>query len=105
MLTMDVKDFSEKISQAEVIILDVRTPEEFAEGYIEGAKNIDFYHADFESQITSLAKDVTYAIYCRSGKRSGHAIEMMRDAGFEDLFNLDGGIIDWAQTGMPLVTS
>jgi rhodanese-related sulfurtransferase len=102
---MDVKDFSEKIAQAEVIILDVRTPEEFAEGYIEGAKNIDFYHADFESQITSLAKDVTYAIYCRSGKRSSQAMEIMQEFGFENLYNLEGGIIEWTNTGMPVVSS
>lgn len=105
MLNLSVEEFAQKIAQEGVMILDVRTPEEFAEGYIAGAENLDFYRADFESEVTSLKKEVTYAVYCRSGKRSVLAIEMMHDAGFQDLFNLGGGIIDWVDTGMPVVTS
>ena len=101
MLNLKVEEFAEKIAQENGRILDVRTPEEFAEGYIEGAQNIDFHRDDFEIEINVLDKQVTYAVYCRSGKRSGLAAHMMQEAGFISVFNLDGGIIDWAKAGMP----
>jgi rhodanese-related sulfurtransferase len=102
---MDVLEFSKKITESGVVILDVRTPGEFAEGYIEGARMIDFQGGSFETEIASLDKDVTYAVYCRSGNRSGQAVKIMQDAGFLNLFNLEGGVIDWANQGMPLVNN
>jgi len=100
---MDVLEFSKKITESGVVILDVRTPGEFAEGYIEGARMIDFQGGSFETEIASLDKDVTYAVYCRSGNRSGQAVKIMQDAGFRNLYNLEGGVIDWANQGMSLV--
>ena len=105
MLNLGVKEFSEKITEEGVRILDVRTAEEIAEGYIEGAQFEDFYGEDFKIKIESLDKEFAYAVYCRSGKRSGNAIEIMQDAGFHNLFNLEGGIIDWASAGMPMVSN
>ena len=102
---MNVSEFSKKIAESGVVTLDVRTAEEIAEGYIEGSQSIDFYREDFEIEINTLEKQLTYAVYCRSGKRSGKAIEIMQEAGFHNLFNLDGGIIDWANAGMPLVNN
>lgn len=103
--SMDVLEFSKKITESGVVILDVRTPGEFAEGYIEGAQLIDFQSGNFENEIASLDKDVTYAVYCRSGNRSGQAVRLMHDAGFHTVYNLEGGVIDWANQGMPLVNS
>jgi rhodanese-related sulfurtransferase len=100
---MDVLEFSKKITESGVVILDVRTPGEFAEGYIEGARLIDFQNGNFETEIADLDKNATYAVYCRSGNRSGQAVKIMQDAGFLDLFNLEGGVIDWANQGKPLV--
>ena len=100
---MNVSEFSKKISESGVVILDVRTPGEFAEGYIEGAQNIDFQSGNFENEIAVLDKNVTYAVYCRSGNRSGQAAKIMHDAGFHDVYNLDGGVIDWTSEGMMLV--
>ena len=100
---MNVVEFSKKITESGVVILDVRTPGEFAEGFIEGAQMIDFQSGNFEAEIGSLDKDVTYAVYCRSGNRSGQAVKIMQDAGFLNLFNLEGGVIDWANQGMSLV--
>jgi rhodanese-related sulfurtransferase len=100
---MNVVEFSKKITETGVVILDVRTPGEFAEGFIEGAQMIDFQSGNFEAEIESLDKDVTYAVYCRSGNRSGQAVKIMQDAGFLNLFNLEGGVIDWANQGMSLV--
>jgi rhodanese-related sulfurtransferase len=105
MLNLNVKEFAEAIAQEGVTILDVRTPEEFAEGFIEGARNIDFYRDDFEIEINSLDKESSYALYCRSGKRSGQAAQMMQEAGFLSVSNLDGGMIDWANAGMPRVNN
>ena len=105
MLNLNIKEFAEKIAQEGVAILDVRTPEEFAEGFIEGARNIDFYRDDFEIEINSLDKESSYALYCRSGKRSGQAAQMMQEAGFLSVSNLDGGMIDWANAGMPRVNN
>jgi rhodanese-related sulfurtransferase len=102
---MNVLDFSNKITESGVVILDVRTPGEFAEGYIEGARMIDFQGGSFETEIASLDKNATYAVYCRSGNRSGQAVKIMQDAGFLNLFNLEGGVIDWENQGMPLVNN
>jgi rhodanese-related sulfurtransferase len=100
---MNVSEFSKKITESGVVILDVRTPGEFAEGYIEGAQNIDFQSGNFENEIAALDKNVTYAVYCRSGNRSGQAAKIMHDAGFHEVYNLDGGVIDWTSEGMMLV--
>jgi len=105
MLSLGVKEFSEKIAEEGVRILDVRTPDEISEGYIEGAQFVDFYREDFKIEIESLNKEFAYAIYCRSGKRSSQAMEIMQEFGFENLYNLEGGIIEWTNTGMPVVSS
>jgi rhodanese-related sulfurtransferase len=102
---MNVEDFSKKTAESGVVILDVRTPGEFMTGHIQGALNIDFESGSFESQIESLDKNGTYAVYCRSGNRSGQAVKVMQDAGFKNIYNLDGGVIDWANSGLPLVNN
>ena len=102
-VNLNVSEFSQKITEPDVIILDVRTPEEFASGHIEGALNIDFNSGDFANEITRLNPSETYAIYCRSGNRSGQAASIMHKAGFHDVSNLDGGVIDWTDAGLPLV--
>jgi len=102
---LSVSEFSSKVAEAGVITLDVRTPGEFNEGHIEGALLVDFQSGNFENEIASLDKSKTYAVYCRSGNRSGQAVKVMSDAGFTDLYNLDGGVIDWANAGLPLVNN
>jgi phage shock protein E len=102
---MNVEDFSKKTAESGVVTLDVRTPGEFMTGHIQGAQNIDFEGGSFESQIESLDKNGTYAVYCRSGNRSEQAVKVMQDAGFKNIYNLDGGVIDWANSGLPLVNN
>lgn len=102
---MNVSEFSKKISEAGVITVDVRTPGEFMTGHIQGARNIDFESGSFESDIAALDKNATYAVYCRSGNRSGQAVAMMHDAGFHNVYNLEGGVIDWTNSGMMLVNN
>jgi len=104
-MDLSVSEFSSKVTEAGVITLDVRTPGEFNEGHIEGALLVDFQSGNFENEIASLDKSKTYAVYCRSGNRSGQAVKVMSDAGFTDLYNLDGGVIGWANAGLPLVNN
>lgn len=75
---------------AKVVVLDVRTPEEYSEGHVTGSLNIDVTNKDFLKNIKGLNKADTYKIYCRSGKRAGKAIDEMKNAGFKDLENLGG---------------
>jgi rhodanese-related sulfurtransferase len=100
---LSVNEFSSKIAESGVVTLDVRTPGEFAEGYIEGARLIDFQSGNFENEIATLDKNATYAVYCRSGNRSGQAVKVMKDVGFSNVFNMNGGVIEWANAGLPLV--
>jgi phage shock protein E len=102
---LSVSEFSSKVAEAGIITLDVRTPGEFNEGHIEGAELIDFQSGNFENEIATLDKTKTYAVYCRSGSRSGQAVKVMSDAGFTNIYNLDGGVIDWANAGLPLVNN
>ena len=102
-IDLSVSEFSNKVTEAGIITLDVRTPGEFNEGHIDGALLIDFQSGNFENEIASLDKSKTYAVYCRSGSRSGEAVKVMSDAGFTNLYNLNGGVIDWANAGLPLV--
>lgn len=88
----------------DLVVLDVRTAEEFADGHVDGAVMLDFYDPDFASQIADLDPDVPYLLYCRSGNRSGQTAEMMAQLGFADVAEVDGGIIAWADAGQDFVT-
>ena len=88
---------------ADLVILDVRTPEEFAEGHIEGAIMLDFYRDDFADELAKLDPDVPYVLYCRSGNRSGQTRSLMEGLGFVDVADVDGGIGGWLDAGLPLV--
>jgi rhodanese-related sulfurtransferase len=90
---MDPEDFRQAAKDAEV--LDVRTPGEFEAGHIAGARNIDMYDADFLDTIKSLDRGKPYALYCRSGSRSGMAVQLMEQLGFEAVGHLEGGLLDW----------
>ncbi len=87
---------------AGLTVLDVRTPEEFAEGHLAGAANIDFYGADFADQLDSLDKNQPYFVYCRSGNRSAQTMVIMRDLGFTEVYELQGGILSWFGAGLPI---
>ena len=87
----------------DLVILDIRTPEEFAEGHIEGATLIDFYREDFAEQIAALDRDDPYVLYCRSGNRSQQARSLMAELGFTDVADVDGGIVGWEAAGLPIV--
>ncbi|MGI9613450.1 MAG: rhodanese-like domain-containing protein [Acidimicrobiales bacterium] len=85
-----------------LIVLDVRTPEEFADGHLEGAMMIDFYSPDFADQLADLDPNRPYLLYCRSGNRSGQTTAIMDQLGFANVADIDGGIVAWAEAGLPL---
>jgi len=85
------------------VIIDVRTPEEFAEGHIENAVNLDYYSETFRDELNKLDKNKTYLIYCRSGRRSSNALSVMEELGFREAYNVLGGIIEWKAEGLPIV--
>lgn len=91
-------------AQDDLVILDVRTPEEFDEGHIDGATMLDFYRSDFADQLAALDREVPYVLYCRSGNRSSQARAMMSDLGFTTVDDIDGGILAWQSAGFPVVT-
>lgn len=102
---LDPKAFAEALKQPGTIVLDVRTPEEFAEGHIPNAKNIDVQASGFSSQLKSLDKAASYAVYCRSGRRSATAAQQMRAAGFTKVVDLAGGVTAWTAAGSQLTKS
>jgi rhodanese-related sulfurtransferase len=102
---LGAQDFQAKAKEAGIITLDVRTSGEFMSGHIENAINIDVEAMNFDSEIAKLDKSATYAVYCRSGRRSQIAVDRMKDAGFTNLFNLNAGVEDWVSAGLPLVSN
>ncbi len=86
----------------DLVILDIRTPEEFAAGHLAGAINIDYYATDFEDQLRGLDLDVPYVMYCNSGNRSGNTLPLMDSIGFAEVYELDGGIQAWFSAGQPI---
>ncbi len=78
------------------VLIDVRTPQEFRQGAIENAINIDLMSNDFSQKIAKLPKDKAYFVYCRSGNRSGSACKHLGNNGFEQVYNLSGGIMSWS---------
>lgn len=72
------------------VILDVRTPQEYGESHVNESKNIDFLNSSFKNEISKLDKSKVYKVYCRSGNRSGQAVRLMKELGFQDVENLGG---------------
>jgi len=85
------------------VIIDVRTPEEFDAERIENATNIDFYSEAFRDMLNNLDKNKTYLIYCRSGGRSGSALDIMAELNFKEVYNILGGINLWKTEGLPTI--
>jgi rhodanese-related sulfurtransferase len=84
------------------VILDVRTPGEYEESHIEGSVLINYQSPDFKDEIQKLDKDKTYLVYCRSGMRGAACIDVMMEAGFKKIYNIDGGIMGWENSGLPV---
>ena len=93
---LNVEEFKKMMHQPDVLILDVRTPEETAQGKIEGAIEINLNNPSFDQKIQALDKEKTYLVYCASGGRSVKSCNKMANLGFNNLYNLVGGYTAWS---------
>lgn len=96
---IDTPFFKNLLDEEDYVLLDVRTEEEFKAGHLRNAKNLDFYMESFQENLDELDKRKKYLLYCRSGNRSRQAMFLMRDLGFEEVYNLANGIISWHEHG------
>jgi rhodanese-related sulfurtransferase len=90
------------LAEKKVVVLDIRTPEEFAAGHIAGATNINFRAANFEKTVASLDKNQTYLLHCASGNRSAQALPKLQKLEFKSLYHLDGGLKAWQKAKLPV---
>ena len=90
-------EFKELLSVPGAQIVDVRTSEEVALGKIEGAINFNFYDSDFEDKMSTLIKDKPVMVYCKAGGRSGKTAAMLKDLGFLEVYDLEGGYSNWSE--------
>lgn len=86
------------------VVIDIRTPEEFAEGHIEGARLIDYKSADFQEKVAQLDRDQSYLLHCRSGRRSNKSLGTWEELGFQKLYHLDSGFLGWKKAGGAVTT-
>ena len=92
------KDFAEAIARhPDAILLDCRTAGEFGHGKLPGAINFDYLTKDFVGQMKELDPAATYLVYCRSERRSIRTCVLLKNGGFENVFNLDGGLKAWVK--------
>jgi rhodanese-related sulfurtransferase len=85
------------------VLIDIRTPAEHRDGHIEKAVNMSLHSDSFEADVRKLDKGKTYMVYCRTGRRTAIAVDMMEKAGFTKVYLIAGDILGWKSEGLPLV--
>lgn len=100
---VDIAAYEQQLKQPEIQLIDVRTPEEFSEGHIENAKNINIMGDDFDAQVVALDKTKPVMVYCKSGGRSAKASARLKELGFTTITDLEGGITNWNSENKPTV--
>jgi thioredoxin len=99
--TIDAKTFAEKLKTTnKPQLVDVRTPQEYAGGYIENATNVNWNGNDFETKVAKYDKTKPIFVYCKVGGRSGQAAKKLAEMGFTTIYNLDGGMMKWSASGL-----
>jgi len=87
-----------------LVILDVRTPQEYRSCHLFGSINLDFRSTSFADELAGLDRSKPYLVYCRTGVRSGQAAALMKSLGFRELYDLAGGIVSWQREGFEIVS-
>lgn len=99
---LSATDFDKKMKELSAApVLDVRTPEEFSDGHIQNALNVNWNGDDFQKEVNKIDKTKPVFVYCLSGGRSGAAASSMRSNGFTEVYELDGGMMKWRSANMP----
>jgi len=88
---------------SEFVILDIRTPGEYQSGHLQNSIMIDFYSKSFVDEIGRLDKAKSYLVYCRSGNRSAHSMDLFKKLQFKKIYHLSSGINGWNSAGLPIV--
>jgi len=102
---LSVNTFAEKMKELpDELLLDVRTPEEFAKGHLIDSKNINWKDTNFANRVEQMDKSKPVFVYCLSGMRSAAAAKKMREMGFKEVYELDGGIVKWRAANLPETT-
>ncbi|MEE6188262.1 Thiosulfate sulfurtransferase GlpE [Mycovorax composti] len=97
--------FSEKLTQSPfAIVLDVRTPDEFSKGHLKNAVNFNWNDPSFASKVAKMDKETPVFVYCLSGGRSAAAAKQLREQGFKEVYELNGGILKWKAANLPIDT-
>lgn len=99
---VDVAEFARLAGDSNNVVLDVRTPREYAGGHLAGAMNLNLRAPDFAAQAGKLDKSKTYLVYCAVGARSASACQKLGALGFTSLVNLKTGIQGWQGAGQPV---
>ena len=95
---LNSEKFAEVIqNEPEILLIDVRTPQEYQNGFIEGAVNIDIRGENFEGKIKHFDRETPVAVYCAKGGRSGEASKILHDLGFKEVYDLEGGYTSWSE--------
>ncbi|MCF8236095.1 MAG: hypothetical protein K9G67_14005 [Bacteroidales bacterium] len=87
---------------ADFMVLDLRTPAEYAEGHIEGAVNLDFKNECFTGSLETMDRDKTYLIHCRTVNKAGKTLDIMKELGFKEVYLMDGGFKAWKENDRPI---
>ena len=95
-------EFAAAATRAGTTVIDVRTPTEYADGHLPGAINFDVEGPNFQQQVGALDPAGSYALYCRSGRRSAVALQYLQQVGLQDVYHLEGGVQEWTNAGFEL---
>ena len=99
---LDPQNFDKKLKDSKnPVLVDVRTPGEYAQGHLATAVLIDIYSDDFKSRVSKLDKSKPVFVYCKAGSRSSSAANELSEMGFKEIYDLSGGIIAWQQANKP----
>ncbi|GEM_PF-1103583 len=105
-ISINAKEFHQLIEEQaeEIPVIDVRTPEEYQQGHLPHAVNINIYDERFKEKVLkTVGERPAVMVYCRSGRRSLKAAEVLKEMGYQKIYNLRGGILEWTESGLPVL--
>lgn len=102
-IILEPKVFSNHINKQNIQLVDVRTPKEHSKEYIQGAININYYSENFADSLLLLNREKVVYVFCRSGKRSNKSVTKFKKFGFDTIYQLKGGFLNWKKEGFKTV--